>query len=91
MSQTYKSGGISMKKKMRLQVILDRIKNLRLERGYSQDVLAKGINISQNSYFKIEKGITKLTLENFLKIASFLNVDESSLLDKDDKKLLSKD
>ena len=49
MSQTYKSGGISMKKKMRLQVILDRIKNLRLERGYSQDVLAKGINISQNS------------------------------------------
>ncbi len=80
-----------MNKKKQLKEILERIKNHRLEKGYSQEFTAESLGISQNSYHKIEKGQTKLTLETFLSIASFLNVDEIELLDGGKKEFVFKE
>lgn len=86
-----KNGKDSMDKRKQLKEILERIKNLRLEKGYTQEFMAHKIGLSSVGYHKIEKGQTKLTLETFLEIASFLNVDEIELLDGGSKEFVFKE
>lgn len=50
-----------------------RIKELRMQRGMAQYVLAEKIGISQTNLSNIERGRTAATLQNLLKIRSVLN------------------
>ena len=43
--------------------------------GISQRELGEKIGISQNAYYKIEKGKTKLDLYRFLQIVSILRIE----------------
>lgn len=52
----------------------ERIKNLREEKGESQEKLGEAVGLSQNSISKLEKGITNLTLENLCNMAEHFNV-----------------
>ena len=63
-----------------VEVIRERIKIIRIEKGYSQDYMAYRLNISQNAYHKLEKGHTRIHLEKFINIAKILEVDFSELL-----------
>ena len=65
--------------KLLVEQIRERIKIIRIEKGYSQDYMADMLNISQNAYHKLEKGHTRIHLEKFIDIAKILEVDFSEL------------
>lgn len=54
-----------------IEIIIEERKNS----GFSQRDLGAKIGISQNAYYKIEKGKTKLDLYRFLHIVSILKID----------------
>ena len=66
--------------KLLVEGIRERIKIIRIEKGYSQDYMADMLNISQNAYHKLEKGHTRIHLEKFIDIAEILEVKFSELL-----------
>lgn len=66
-----------------------RLKNLRLESGYSQKELAKLIGISYQSLQKYENGISKPRLSRLEEIAEIFNVSVSYLLGETDTRTTS--
>ncbi|WP_353959395.1 helix-turn-helix domain-containing protein [Mucilaginibacter aquaedulcis] len=73
---------IQMKNQMEsgLQKIACNIRECRREKGKTQSQVAEMLNVSQNSYSKLELGKTKLTVIRLLAIAEFLNINVSELL-----------
>ncbi|MHB8208683.1 GAF domain-containing protein [Mucilaginibacter sp.] len=57
------------------------IKNARLYRNYSQDYVAGKLNISQNSYRKLELGYIRVKLRTLLIISEVLDVPFSNLVE----------
>lgn len=55
-------------------IILQNIRDLRQEKKYSQEYMALRLEISQNAYSKLERGITRLTLERMAQIAEILGI-----------------
>ncbi|MBT6376728.1 MAG: helix-turn-helix transcriptional regulator [Flavobacterium sp.] len=70
--------------KIIVKEIRERIKTVRIEKGYSQDYMADMLNISQNAYHKLEKGHTRIHLEKFIDIANVLEVEVSDLFNGPD-------
>ncbi|MDB2661050.1 helix-turn-helix domain-containing protein [Flavobacteriaceae bacterium] len=66
--------------KLQVEEIRERIRTYRIEKGYSQDYMADMLNISQNTYHKLEKGYTRIHLEKFIDIAKILEIEFSELL-----------
>ena len=60
--------------------IRERIKKIRLEKGYSQDYMADMMNISQNAYHKLEKGYSRIHLRKFIEIARILEIELTELI-----------
>lgn len=58
-----------------------RLRQLRLERGLSQENLADALGLSTTAYGDIERNKTDLTLSRLLRIAQVLQVDLAVLLD----------
>lgn len=67
------------------QVVAARIRNIRLEKDYSQFYIAYKLNISQNTFSKIELGNVKLTLKRLIEIAKVLEVPASDLVKCEDE------
>ena len=65
-----------------IQLILKHIKNTRQQKGVSQYEMSSRLNISQNTYFKIESGKTKLDLYRLIQISNILEFDISQLFQK---------
>ena len=59
---------------LRAEKVLQKIIARRQELGVSQMDLAAKINITNNGYFKVETGKTKLDLKRLLRIAEVLEV-----------------
>lgn len=70
--------------KIIVKEIRERIKTVRIEKGYSQDYMADMLNISQNAYHKLEKGHTRIHLQKFIDIAKVLEVEVSDLFNGPD-------
>lgn len=70
--------------KLQVEEIRERIRTLRIDKGYSQDYMADMLNISQNAYHKLEKGYTRIHLEKFIDIAKVLEVEVSDLFNGPD-------
>lgn len=60
--------------------IIEKIKEIRIAKRYSQEDLAEKLNINQSTYFKIENGKTELTITRIYEIAKILEVSVSELL-----------
>ena len=60
--------------------ILKRVVKKRQELGISQFDLALKLNLTNNGYFKIEKGITNLSIIRLLEISEVLGVDSTYFL-----------
>lgn len=58
----------------------DFLRQLRLERGYSQDTMANMMELSQNSYCLMENGRTRISLEHIQQIAKALDISSSELI-----------
>ena len=63
--------------------IAQNIRNTRIRLAYSQEYLAAKLNVSQNTYSKIELGYVKLTLERFFKICRVLEIDPVDVINAD--------
>lgn len=63
----------------------DKIRLMRELNRWSQEEMAKKLNMSLNGYAKIERGETKLYLEKLNQIAQIFNVDLLDLLASHDK------
>lgn len=64
-----------------METILENIKRLRKQKGYSHENMAHELDISQVAYSKLEKNDTKLSVERLYNIAEILEVEVSELLD----------
>lgn len=60
--------------------IRERIKKIRIEKGYSQEYMADQLSISQNAYHKLERGHTRINLQKFFDIAFILEIEVSELI-----------
>ena len=61
-------------------IMINMIKKLREEQGYSQEQLAKELNITRQTLIKYENG-EQPTVENVKKIAGFFDVDYECIID----------
>nr|WP_256012022.1 helix-turn-helix transcriptional regulator [Pedobacter xinjiangensis] len=57
------------------------IRNYRLLRGYSQSYMAFCLDLSQNSYSRIELGRIELTVKRLIEISDILEISPSILLE----------
>lgn len=64
---------------------LENIRKARLIKGLSQEFMAYKLAVSQNTYSRIELGLTKLCSTRLLKIASILEIAPDEILYKKDK------
>ena len=64
-----------------MEKIINRIKEIRKEKGISHEAMAFDLGISQVAYSKIEKNETKLTVERLFKIAEILEAKIEDILD----------
>lgn len=60
--------------------IRERIKTIRLEKGYSQDYMADKLHISQNAYHKLEKGYSRIHLLKLIHISKILEIELIELI-----------
>ena len=63
-----------------------RLKDLREDNDYKQADIAKILNMTQQQYSKIEKGITEITADRFIKLHLLYNVSVDYLLGLTDNK-----
>ncbi|PAM93859.1 hypothetical protein B4N84_16440 [Flavobacterium sp. IR1] len=70
-------------------MIGERLRKVRIIKGYSQDYIASFLEISQAAYSDIETGKTKVNIERLKKIAVFLEVKLNELLEFDERKIFS--
>ncbi|KAE9535529.1 hypothetical protein A1D25_04600 [Ursidibacter arcticus] len=65
--------------------INERIRILREEHLFSQEQIAEKMGISANSYGKLERGETKLTLDKLEQIANIFDLDVIELINSGEK------
>ncbi len=63
----------------------NKIKKFREQRNYTQQYMSDRLNISQNTYSKIETGGIKLTVERLNQIAEVLEVPVEQILSSDNQ------
>jgi transcriptional regulator with XRE-family HTH domain len=62
-----------------------KIKKVRELKGYSQEYISTQMGITQNSYSKIKRGETNLSVNKLIEICRILNIDMSTLMNFDEK------
>ncbi|OOF47097.1 transcriptional regulator [Rodentibacter trehalosifermentans] len=65
--------------------VQDTIRTMREMNKLTQEEMAEKLNISVNGYSKIERGITKLSLEKLEQIANIFNINVSELYSAKEK------
>lgn len=58
-----------------------RLRDLREDKDYKQSEIAKILNMTQQQYSKIEKGITELTADRLIKLSIIYNVSTDYILE----------
>ncbi|WP_375562142.1 helix-turn-helix domain-containing protein [Bernardetia sp. OM2101] len=66
---------------MRGKEIHAAIKSERSRKGYSQLDMSERLDVTQNAYSKIERGISAMSLDRFLRICEILNFNPSKFLE----------
>jgi len=64
-----------------MESVVKNIEKIRKEKGYSHEYMALKLGISQASYTKLEKNITKLTVDRLFKISKILDNSIYKLLE----------
>ncbi|MGM9857991.1 MAG: helix-turn-helix domain-containing protein [Bacilli bacterium] len=68
--------------------VIEKIKIIRKQKKITQEQIANVLNMSKSNYCEIENAETRLTVEDFIKICEFLNIDINQLTDQEDKILI---
>ena len=66
---------------MRYEIMkYENIRNLRIDRGYTQKQIAEHLGISQNTYSQYEVGVLNYPVDAIIKLAAFYGVSTDYLL-----------
>ena len=65
---------------------MNRLKELRIEKGLTQEKLAKKIGINRTTIAKIESGDRDLTLDHIQRMSDFFNVSYDYILGKSNER-----
>lgn len=57
-----------------------RLRQIRKERNMTQEKLSEALGISQKHYSEVERGITGLSIKNFIQISEIMNVSLDYIL-----------
>jgi transcriptional regulator with XRE-family HTH domain len=68
-----------------MNVIGEKIRKIREMKDYSQDYMAKKLDMSQNNYSRIEMGKVKIDIGRLLDISKLLEVDPMDIINFDEK------
>lgn len=68
-----------------------RLKNLREDNDYRQQDIADVLNLTQQQYSKIEKGLTEISADKLIKLSEFYCVSVDYILGITDNKQHPKD
>ena len=72
---------------MRYDILkFENIRKLRIDKGYTQDEIAKILNIKQNTYSQYEIGTLNYPVDALIKLADFYGVSVDYLLGRTDVK-----
>ena len=63
-----------------------RLKEIRIEKGYNQTEIAKIINKTQKGYSHLETGKSRFTLDDVKKLCEFYNISADYILGLTDEK-----
>lgn len=74
-----------------MERIINRIKEIRKEKGISHEAMAFDLGISQVAYSKLEKNETKLNVDRLYKIAEILDTKVSDLLNEENKTIYNQE
>ena len=71
--------------KMRYEILkFENIRNLRLDKGYTQKQIAQMLGISQNTYSQYEIGVLNYPVDVIIKLADFYGTTTDYLLGRTD-------
>jgi transcriptional regulator with XRE-family HTH domain len=73
-----------MAKNEELKEFGNRVRELRLEKGYSQEKLAELASLHRNYIGMVERGERNMTLLNIKKLARALNIETKELFEQPD-------
>ena len=77
--------------KMRYEVLrFENIRNLRIDRGLTQEQIAKVLNVKQNTYSQYEIGVLNYPIDVLIKLADYYGVSVDYLLGRTDKQEVNK-
>ncbi|MEC5395932.1 helix-turn-helix transcriptional regulator [Bergeyella sp. RCAD1439] len=65
----------------------EKLRNLRVSKGVSQDIMAEVICRDKSAYCRKEKGEVKITMNEWEKMAKFLNVGIEEIYESDTKEV----
>ncbi|RKR08841.1 DNA-binding XRE family transcriptional regulator [Flavobacterium sp. 90] len=71
-------------------MIGEKIRKIRIIRGYSQEYIADLLEISQSAYSDIERGKTKINLERLRKVALIFELDVNYIIDFSESQFLTR-
>ena len=72
---------------MRYEVMkYENIRNLRIDKGYTQKQIGEYLGISQNTYSQYEIGVLNYPVDVLIKLADFYNVSIDYLLGRTNEK-----
>ena len=72
---------------MRYEILkFENIRNLRLDKGYTQKQIAEMLGISQNTYSQYEIGVLNYPVDVIIKLADFYGTTTDYLLGRTDNK-----
>ncbi|HJY14149.1 MAG TPA: helix-turn-helix transcriptional regulator [Flavobacterium sp.] len=63
-----------------------KLQKMRLKQEITQDVMANLLDMTQATYSRKERGLTKITIDEWSKIAKILGVDKSEVFEDSSKK-----
>lgn len=64
-------------------MIHQRLKQIRVKNGFTQQEVAEHLHMTQNTISKIESGFQKIDIELFVKLAAYYKVAPQQLLNND--------
>ena len=71
--------------------IVNKIRDIRKQKGYSNEVMAMDLGMSTSAYNKLERMESSISLERFIKIIEILNVPYSEFFDLTVKSIYRQD
>ena len=69
--------------------VCEKIKRLRMEKGWSQEEVANKLEISANAYGAIERGETDVNLSRLEAISDVFKIDTADLFDKKETNIVN--